>query len=56
LKLFWELGEWDEREQWRVNSSMIYLIQCKNLYKCYNVLLPSTAIKKKSVLLFSSFG
>jgi hypothetical protein len=30
-----------------VNSSMIYLIHCKNLCKCYNVSLPSTAIKKK---------
>jgi hypothetical protein len=29
-----------------VNSSMIYLIHCKNFCKCYNVLLPSTTIKK----------
>jgi hypothetical protein len=29
-----------------VNSSMIYLIYCKNLCKCYNVPPPSTAIKK----------
>jgi hypothetical protein len=30
-----------------VNSSMIYLIQCKNLCKCHNVPPPSTTIKKK---------
>jgi hypothetical protein len=30
-----------------VNSSMIYLIHCKNLYKCYNVSPPSTTIKKE---------
>jgi hypothetical protein len=28
-----------------VNSSMIYLIHCKNLCKCYNVPPPSTTIK-----------
>jgi hypothetical protein len=28
----------DEEEQWRrVNSSMIYLIHCKNLCKCYSI-------------------
>jgi hypothetical protein len=37
----------DERQQWRgVNSSMIYLIHCKNLCKCYSVPPPSTTIKK----------
>jgi hypothetical protein len=30
-----------------VNSSMIYLIHCKNLCKCYNVPPPRTTIKKK---------
>jgi hypothetical protein len=30
-----------------VNSSMIYLIHCKNLYKYHTVFPPSTAIKKK---------
>jgi acyl CoA:acetate/3-ketoacid CoA transferase beta subunit len=32
-----------------VNSSMIYLIHCKKLYKCHNVppYTPSTTIKKK---------
>jgi hypothetical protein len=28
-----------------VNSSMIYLIYCKSLYKCHNISLPSTTIK-----------
>jgi hypothetical protein len=27
-----------------VNSSMMYLIHCKNLHKCYNVPPPSTTI------------
>jgi hypothetical protein len=31
-----------------VNSSMIYLIHCKNLCKCYKVPLPSTIIIKKN--------
>jgi hypothetical protein len=31
----------------RVNSSMIYLIHCKNFYKCHKVPPPSTTIKKK---------
>jgi hypothetical protein len=30
-----------------VNSSMIYLIHCKNSCKCHNVPPPSTAIKKQ---------
>jgi hypothetical protein len=30
-----------------VNSSMIYLIHCKNLCKCYSVPPPSTTIKEK---------
>jgi hypothetical protein len=29
-----------------VNSSMIYLMHCKNLCKCYNVSSPSTTIIK----------
>jgi hypothetical protein len=28
---------------------MIYLIHCKNIYKCYNVLLPTTTIKRKTI-------
>jgi hypothetical protein len=28
------------------NSSMTYLIYCKNFCKCHNVPLPSTTIKK----------
>jgi hypothetical protein len=31
-----------------VNSSTIYLIYCKNFYKCHNVPLSSTTIKKRS--------
>jgi hypothetical protein len=30
-----------------VNSSMIYLIYCKNICKCYNVLPPRMTIKLK---------
>jgi predicted transposase YdaD len=30
----------------RVNSSMMYLIHCKNLGKCYHVSLPTTTIKE----------
>jgi hypothetical protein len=38
-------GEW-----WRgVNSSMIYLIYCKNFCKCHNVPPPSTIIKNKVI-------
>jgi hypothetical protein len=40
-----EGGE-DEGEWWRgVNSSMIYLIHCKNFCKCHNI--PSSTIKKR---------
>jgi hypothetical protein len=30
-----------------VNSNMTYLIHCKKLCKCHNVLLPNTTIKEK---------
>jgi hypothetical protein len=30
-----------------VNSSMLYLIHCKNFYKCHNVPPPSTKIKER---------
>jgi hypothetical protein len=30
-----------------VNSSMIYLIHCKDICKCHNVTQPSTTIKEK---------
>jgi hypothetical protein len=30
-----------------MNSTMIYLLYCKNFCKCHNVLSPSTTIKKK---------
>jgi hypothetical protein len=38
-------GGWWKRAVEGVNSSMIYLIHCKNLCKCCNVPLPSTTIK-----------
>jgi hypothetical protein len=42
-------GGWGQ--QWRgVNASMIYLIHCKNLCKCYNVPPCRTAIKNKLIL------
>jgi hypothetical protein len=34
-----------------VNSSMIYLIHCKNFCKCHNVPQPSTTIKEKMALI-----
>jgi hypothetical protein len=41
------LGIWGggmkRTEEW-VNSSMIYLIHCKNFYKCHNVFPHSTTI------------
>jgi hypothetical protein len=41
------IGEEGMEGSGEVNSSMIYLIHYKNLYKCYNVPPPST-IKKKT--------
>jgi hypothetical protein len=35
-------GEGDERAVDQVKPSMIYLIHCKSLCKCYNVPPPST--------------
>jgi hypothetical protein len=35
-----------------VNSIMIYLIHCKKVYKCHNVLPSSATIKKKRKGLF----
>jgi hypothetical protein len=48
-------GEMKERgrEVEGVNSSMIYLMHCKNLCKCYNVPPPSTTIKKKKVIWYN---
>jgi hypothetical protein len=39
-------GEGDKGEYTGVNSSMIYFIHCKNLYKYHNLTPPSTTIKK----------
>jgi hypothetical protein len=35
-------GGIDKREMEGINSSMMYLIYCKNFYKCHNVPPPST--------------
>jgi hypothetical protein len=40
-------GGWMGERSRTGDSSMIYLIHYKNLCKCYNVPIPSTAIKKK---------
>jgi hypothetical protein len=46
LKLFQEWGEERIKENdGVVNSSMMYLIYCKNLCKCHDVPPPSTTIK-----------
>jgi hypothetical protein len=42
-------GGGGRREVEGMNSSMMYLIHFKNLYKCYNVPTPSTTIKKKKM-------
>jgi hypothetical protein len=49
LKLFQESGEGGIKEKAGSNSSMMYLIHCKNLCKCHNVPHPSTTIKGKNV-------
>jgi hypothetical protein len=42
------IGRGDKGKWWRgVNSTMIYLIHCKNFCKCHNVLPPRTTIKKE---------
>jgi hypothetical protein len=41
-----ESWEGNEREQWRVNSCMIYLIHCKNICKFYSVPAPGTTINE----------
>jgi hypothetical protein len=39
-------GVYDKGEWWRgVNSSVIYLIYCKNIYKCHNVSPSSKTIE-----------
>jgi hypothetical protein len=35
-----------------VNSTMIYLVYCKRFYKCHNILLPRTTIKKKKEITY----
>jgi hypothetical protein len=39
-------GREDKRAVEGVNLSMIYLIHCKNLCKCYSVPIPSTIIRR----------
>jgi hypothetical protein len=33
-----------------MNSSMMYLVHCKNFYKCHNVPPPSTRINKNKYI------
>jgi hypothetical protein len=40
-------GREERRVVEEVNSSMIYVIHCKNFCKCHNVPSPSTTIKGK---------
>jgi hypothetical protein len=47
LRQFQELGEGTNESHEVVNSSMIYLIRCKNLCKCHNVPPSSTTKEKK---------
>jgi hypothetical protein len=48
LKLHQEWKEWGVKENGGgVNSSILYLMYCKNFCKCHNVPLPSTTIKRK---------
>jgi hypothetical protein len=45
-KLFQESGEGDKRVVKEMNSSMVYLIHCKNFCKGYYIPPPSTTIKR----------
>jgi hypothetical protein len=51
--LFKLLQEWaeggDKRMVEGVNSSMMYLIYCKNFCKCHNVPPPNTTIRKAKI-------
>jgi hypothetical protein len=54
LKLFQEWGEGGlRRAMERVNSTMIYLIYCRNFCKCHNVLPASTTTKKDFYTLYN---
>jgi hypothetical protein len=48
LKLFQELGEEIKENMEGVNSSIMYLVHCKNLRKWHNVLPHITKIKGKN--------
>jgi hypothetical protein len=49
LKLFQELGVRGMNDNGGgVNSSIMYLIHCKNLCKCHSVPIPSIIIKEKN--------
>jgi hypothetical protein len=45
------VGEGNKGEWWGglLNSSMLYLIHCKNFCKCHNAPPPSTTIKKEKL-------
>jgi hypothetical protein len=47
VNAYMHLGRRGQRRAVEVNSNMIYLIHCKNFYKCHNVSPPSTTIKGK---------
>jgi hypothetical protein len=49
-------GEGMGERRGRGNSSMMYLIHCKNLHKYYKVLPPSTTIKKNKVWVLKIFS
>jgi hypothetical protein len=46
VETFLGIGGQEIKESSGRGSSMIYLIHCKNLYKCHNVLPPNTIIKR----------
>jgi hypothetical protein len=60
LKLFQEWGEGRIKENGRgmegLNSSMMYLIYCKNFCKCHNVPHPTHTHTHKSLKLFGIFS
>jgi hypothetical protein len=46
IETFLGVRGWEGWERAVEGQSMLYLLHCKNLCKCYNVLPPSTTIKK----------
>jgi hypothetical protein len=52
----WNYSKKEGKREWELNSSVTYLIHCKNLCKCHNVPPPSTAIKRKKRILFQDWA